>query len=226
MLTITPAWFDSLTDSVYALGAAAREAQRAARATELEHAAYSPDRIRLLDAAVHVDGRASGSVPFRPHDAAVFTIGDTLSKTAQVLRELYVNTALAYGYGTAWAILRVLEGQQPPAVQLGRTADGHYMLPADLCPVPPAMPALQRWNDYARFEQARLRLVECDSAGCHADFLACQGDLSDHEAAELHTALDVAAGEADAAYAYGVLAESALHFALLGPKARHARTRA
>ncbi|MFD8301495.1 hypothetical protein ACFV29_03915 [Streptomyces sp. NPDC059690] len=220
----TPVWFDSLTDSVYALGAAAREAQRAARAAELERDAYSPDRIRLLDAEVHVDGRAPGSVPFRPHDAAVFTIGDTIGKAVRVLRGLYVNTALAYGYGTAWAILRVLDGQQPAAVSLRRSADGHCMLPPDLCPVLPAMPALQRWNDYVRFEQARLRLVECDSAGCHAEFLDCQAELSDHEAAELHAALDVAAGEADAAYAYGVLAESALHFALLEPKAQHART--
>ncbi|MFF4210710.1 hypothetical protein ACFYZE_15410 [Streptomyces sp. NPDC001796] len=222
----TLAWFDSLTDSVFALGAAAREAQRAARAAELERDAYSPDRIRLLDAAVHVDGRDPGSVPFRPHDAAVFAIGDTLSKTARALRELYLNTALAYGYGTAWAILRVLDGQQPAAVHLRRTVDGHYMLPAELCPVPPAMPALERWNGYATFERARLHLVECDAAGMHADFLGDQSELSDHEAAELHTALDVAAGEADAAYAYGVRAESALHFALLEPKAQHASTRA
>ncbi|CAM5662298.1 hypothetical protein [Streptomyces purpurascens] len=221
----TPVWFNSLTDSVFALGAAAREARRAARTAQLTREQYDPDRVRLLDAEVHVDGSTSGGAPFRPHDAAVFTIGDTLSKTATVLSALYTNTALAYAYGTAWAILRVLDGEQPAAVQLGRTRDGHYILPRELCPVPPVMPGLERWNDHTKFEQARRHLAECDAAGMHADLLDEQPELSDHEAAELHAALDVAAGFPDAAYTYGELAESAMHFALLGPKAQHARTR-
>ncbi|MFE1885243.1 hypothetical protein [Streptomyces diastatochromogenes] len=222
----TLAWFDSLTDSVHALGAAAREAQRAARTAELDRDAYSPDRIRLFDAEVHVEGRAPGSVPFRPHDDAVFAIGDTLSTTARVLRELYLNTALAYAYGTTWAIRQVLDGNQPAAVRLGRTADGHYTLPAELCPVPPAVPVLERWSEYRKFEQARARLLDIDDAENVAEYLDQQRYLSDRDATDLHAALDVMAGHAYAAYEYGVLAESALHFALLAPKAQHASTRA
>lgn len=224
-MTTVRMWFESLTDSVFALGAAARETQRAARTAELEHTAYDPDRIRLLDAAVHIDN-APSSVPFRPHDAAVFTIGDTLSKTVRVLRELYLNTALAYGYGTAWAIGQVLDGQQPHAVKLGRTGDGHYKLPADLCPVPPAMPALEQWSGYRKFEQARARLLDIEDAGNVAEYLDQQPYLSDRDATDLHAALDIVAGHADAAYAYGVLAESALHFVLLNAKAQHTHTRA
>lgn len=222
----TPVWFDSLTDSVYALGAAAREAQRAARTAELARDSYDPDRIRLLDAEVDVDGRTPGAPPFRPHDAAVFTIGDVLSKSAGVLRELYLNTALAYGYGTTWAILRVLDGGQPAAVRLRRTQDGHYALPAELCPVPRAMPALERWSGYTKFEQARTRLLDCEEAGDVVDYLDAQSYLSEPDATDLHAALDVVAGQANAAYSYGVLAESALHFALLEPKAQHAHARA
>ncbi|TQE23568.1 hypothetical protein Sipo8835_34710, partial [Streptomyces ipomoeae] len=101
----TRTWFDSLTGSVYALGAAAREAQLAARTAREQ---YEPHRIRLSDAEVHLDDHATGATPLRPHAVAVSTIGDTLSKTATVLDALYTNTALAYAYGTAWAILRVL----------------------------------------------------------------------------------------------------------------------
>ncbi|TQE20017.1 hypothetical protein [Streptomyces ipomoeae] len=222
----TRTWFDSLTGSVYALGAAAREAQLAARTAHLTCEQYEPHRIRLSDAEVHLDDHAVGATPLRPHAVAVSTIGDTLSKTATVLDALYTNTALAYAYGTAWAILRVLKGEQPHAVRLGRTRDGHYILPRELCPVPPAMPSLERWNEYTKFERARLHLVECDTAGMHADFLGEQPHLSDHEIEELHTALDVAAGYPDAAYTYGELAESALHFALLEPKAQHTHTHA
>lgn len=225
-MTATRTWFDSLTDSAYALGAAARETRRAAQSARLAREQYEPGRIRLLDAAVHTGGQVPGAPPFRPHDAAVFAIGDTLSQAANQLSRLYTNTATAYAYGTAHAILRVLDGQQPAAVQLERTPDGHYILPRELCPAPPAMPALQRWNGYRGFEQARARLTECDAAGMHADFLDDQPHLSDHEAAELHAALDIAAGYADAAYAYGERAESALHFALLEPKSHHTRARA
>lgn len=223
-MTSMPSWLDSLTDSAYALGAAAREAQHAARTAQLAHDTYSPDRLRLLNAEVHTSEHPTGT-PFRPHDAAVFAIGDTLSKTTRVLRKLYLNTALAYAYGTVWAIRQVMDGAQPAAVRLRRTQDGHYMLPADLCPVPPALPALERWNGYAEFERARARLLEIEDAGTVADHLDAQPYLSDRDAADLHTALDVVSGHADAAYAYGVLAESALHFALLEPRAQHARTR-
>lgn len=161
-------WFETLTDSVYALGAAAREAQRAARTAELAREAYDLDRLRPVDGEVRLDGRDPSSVPFRPHDAALFTIGDALMEQANKLRTLYTQAAEGYAYGTAWAI--------------------------------------------------------CEDAGLFAEYLDERPQLSDHEAGELHEAIDTATGAPDAAYAYGQLAESALHFALLEPRAQHART--
>ncbi|MDW6061371.1 hypothetical protein SAZ11_29320 [Streptomyces sp. FXJ1.4098] len=124
-------WFETLTDSVYALGAAAREAQRAARTAELAREAYDLDRLRPVDGEVRLDGRALGGVPFRPHDAVLFTIGKALMEQANKLRTLYTQAAKGYAYGTAWAILRVLEGQQPDAVQLGRNNDGATSSPLE-----------------------------------------------------------------------------------------------
>ncbi|WP_406302126.1 hypothetical protein OHA61_06200 [Streptomyces sp. NBC_00885] len=218
-MTTTPVWFESLTDSVYALGAAVREAQRAARAAELARDSYDLDRLRPVDGQVRIDGRDPGGVPFRPHDDALFAIGDVHREQAGKLRSLYMQSAMGYAYGTAWAILRVLDGQQPDAVQLGRTAEGNYVIPGELCPVPPLMPGLQRWNDYPKFVQAHTRWLICEEAALFAEYLDDQRQLSDHEAGELHEALDTATGVPDAAYAYGLLAESALRVA------QHARVR-
>ncbi|MFI1334331.1 hypothetical protein ACH4U7_30335 [Streptomyces sp. NPDC020845] len=217
-------WFETLADSVYALGAAAREAQRAARTAELAREAYDLDRLRPVDGEVRLDGRDPGGVPFRPHDAALFTIGKALMEQANKLRTLYTQTAEGYAYGTAWAILRVLDGQQPDAVQLGRSREGFYVIPGELSPIPPLMPGLERWNDYKKFVQAHARWAICEDAGLFAEYLDERRPLSDHEAGELHEAIDTATGAPDAAYAYGQLAESALHFALLEPRAQHARS--
>ncbi|MDW6061341.1 hypothetical protein SAZ11_29155 [Streptomyces sp. FXJ1.4098] len=217
-------WFETLTDSVYALGAAAREAQRAARTAELAREAYDLDRLRPVDGEVRLDGRALGGVPFRPHDAVLFTIGKALMEQANKLRTLYTQAAKGYAYGTAWAILRVLEGQQPDAVQLGRNNDGGYVVPAGACPAPVLMPGLERWSGYKQFVQVHARWAICEEADVHAAYLDAQPQLSDHEAGELHEAIDTATGAPDAAYAYGQLAESALHFALLEPRSQHARS--
>ncbi|MEU8870276.1 hypothetical protein AB0D24_03775 [Streptomyces javensis] len=216
-------WFESLTDSVYALGAAAREAQRAARTAELARDAYDLDRLRPVDGRIRIDGRGSQAVPFRPHFRALLTIGDILTDQANQLRRLYTQAADGYAYGTAWAILRVLDGQQPDAVHLGRSPEGFYIIPGELCPIPSLMPGLERWSGYEEFVQTHAQWAICEEAGLYAEHLDEQPKLSDHEAGELHKALDTATGTPDAAYAYGQLAESALHFALLGPRAQHVR---
>ncbi|MFI8792262.1 hypothetical protein [Streptomyces sp. NPDC055105] len=211
-------WFESLTDSVLALGAAARETRAAARAAELADAAYDVDRLRPVDGELHLDSHPTGSVPFRPHDAALFAIGDAHMKHAFTMQRLYANAALGYAYGTAWAILRVLEGERPPAVWLGRSDEGAYYVPGELCPVPPLVPQLERWCDYPKLVAARDRWAHCEQAGLFAECLDEQPHISDHDAGQLHVALDTAAGSPDAAYTYGELAESGLRFAL--PTAR------
>ncbi|MEV3993225.1 hypothetical protein AB0J57_30400 [Streptomyces sp. NPDC049837] len=224
-MTTTRVWFESLTDSVFALGAAAREAQRAARAAEIARDAYDLDRLRPVDGELRIDGRAPGGVPFRPHDDALFRIGDIHREQANKLRNLYVQAALGYACGTSWATLRVLDGDQPDAVRLGRTQEGSYAISGELCPVPPLMPGLKRWSGYTKFIQAHSRWALCEEAGLYAEYLDEQPQLTDHETGELHEAIDAATGLPDAAYAYGVLAEAALHFALLEPRAQQARNR-
>ncbi|MFD9631678.1 hypothetical protein [Streptomyces violascens] len=218
----TQPWFETLADSAYALGAAACEAQRAARTAELARDAYSLDRLRPVDGYVRLDGR-DASMPFRPHDAVLFTVGDVLSEQANKLRALYNQAATGYAYGTAWAILRVLDGDHPDAVALGRTQEGYYVIPGELCPVPPLMPALQGWNDYPKFVAAHARMAICEEAGLFAEYLDEQDPLSEQDAAAFHEALDTASGTADAAVEFGHLAQSALHFALLKPRAEHHR---
>ncbi|MGY3335941.1 hypothetical protein ACVW0K_002040 [Streptomyces filamentosus] len=218
MTRTTLPWFETLTDSVFALGAAARETRTAHRAAQAAVAQYDLDRVRLLDGEITVPGRFS---PSRPHDRAVMGIGKALQKGRDRMERLYTDAALSYAYGTAWAILRVLDGQEPPRVELGLTAEGGLSIPAELAPIPPVITSLERWCDSAKFDKARERWWECDSAGEYADSLSDQDYLADHEATEMHQAYAEARGLADAAYAYGVLAESALHFALLGARARY-----
>ncbi|MFD7978818.1 hypothetical protein [Streptomyces sp. NPDC059071] len=211
-------WFESLTDSVFALGAAARETRTAHQAAQAATAQYDLDRVRLLDAEVAVTGKRSLS---RPHDQAVMRIGDALRECENRMASLYDRAAASYAYGTAWAILRVLDGQEPPHAEVGWTNDGSLAIPRELCPIPPQIEGLERWRDNARFEKARQLWWDCDSAGEFASALADEGYLDDHQAYEMHEAFAEARGMADAAYAYGVLAESALRYALLGARARH-----
>ncbi|MFE5944247.1 hypothetical protein [Streptomyces sp. NPDC056480] len=211
-------WFDSLTDSIFALGAAARETRTAYQAAQAASAHYNLDRIRLLDGEVTLTGRYSAS---RPHDQAVVRIADALRNCEHRMENLYNQAALSYAYGTAWAILRVLDGQEPPRVELGLSAEGHLTVPGELAPVPPAIEGLDRWCDNAKFEKARQRWWECDSAGEYASALDDEDYLADHEANEMHQAHAEARGIPDAAYAYATLAESALRYSLLGTRARH-----
>ncbi|MFF6774762.1 hypothetical protein ACFY8W_14525 [Streptomyces sp. NPDC012637] len=218
MSTKTLPWFETLTDSVFALGAAARETLTARQAAQAAAAQYDLDRVRLLDGEITVPGRFS---PSRPHDRAVMGIGKALQECRDRMERLYTDAALGYAYGTAWAILRVLDGQEPPRVELGLTAEGGLIIPAQLAPIPPVIEGLGRWRDNAKFEKARQRWWGCDSAGEYASALDDQDYLTDHDAYEMHQAFAEASGMADAAYAYGVLAESALRFTLLGTRARH-----
>ncbi|MGA4978075.1 hypothetical protein [Streptomyces cinereoruber] len=210
-------WFETLTDSAFALGAAARETRTAHQAAQAATAQYDLDRVRLLDGEIAIPGRFS---PIRPHDQAIVRIRTVLRDYETGLECLYMRHALSYAYGTAWAILRVLDGQEPSRVELGLTAEGHLTIPAELAPLPPAIEGLDRWRDNAKFEKARQRWWECNSAGEYASSLDKQDYLADHEAYEMHQAYAEARGTADAAYAYGVLAESALRYALLGARAR------
>lgn len=208
-------WHYTLEDSVYALGAAAREAQRAWKGARLAVENIDLDRIKPIDGQVEFTGSRSYG-PHRPHDAALFAVGDVLRDAEQRLRDLYENTALAYAYGAAWAIEQVQAGKQPAHVELKRDAAGQ--------PVFGLLPEIDlRCVTGPKLAAARETLIACEAARSLGDDLAAQTYLADHEAGEMHAAWEQGDGLPDAAYAYGLLAESGLHFVLIGPKAETER---
>ncbi|MFI0737905.1 hypothetical protein ACH4PU_07335 [Streptomyces sp. NPDC021100] len=190
------AWFQSLTESVFALGAAARELRMANDAARV--AAWSVDQHRLLP----VNGELN--VPenpfFRPHDAAVYQLGNAYRQLENCTKRLYENTALAYAHGAAAAALAVLRGERPHRAELQREK-GQYTLPATGLPDPTGL--LGGWNGGPRLvELRRVLLQRQDEADAAREEPRCGAD-------------EFVVGLADAAYAFGEQAESALHFALM-----------
>ncbi|MFB7597215.1 hypothetical protein [Streptomyces sp. NPDC056160] len=206
---MTQPWNTSLEDSVFALGVAARECQSASQAAALAKGHFDLDRIRLHDGKVQ--RRASGyTAEQEPHLAALSRISKALLDHGFQLQRLYEEAARAYAHGANWAVRQVLAGQQPAHVELRVASDGSHYVLAD------TMPTLQldRYAKASGLEAARRRYERCLVAGFEAEGIGSQEYVADHEATAMHEALDIAAGTADAAYAYGVQAESALHFAL------------
>ncbi|MET9815284.1 hypothetical protein [Streptomyces sp. NPDC006355] len=207
-MTRNKSWSASLEDSVFALGAAARECQRAYQAAVLAKGHVDLDRVRLLDGNVAL--RAPGYIAeHEPHLAALSRIGDVQVKTQFRLKELYEESARAYAHGANWAVRQVQDGQQPARVEVKVDADGRYLIDEWM----PAL-VLDRYAEAAAVESARKAYEWCLTAGATAEVISQQGYIADHEAGQMHQALDIAAGLPDAAYAYGVLAEGALRFAI------------
>ncbi|MFI5685858.1 hypothetical protein [Streptomyces sp. NPDC051636] len=201
----TLSWEASLTDSVYALGAAARECQRAYQAAVIATGHVDLDRIKLLDGKV--DRRNPGySSDQEPHLAALSRIGSIQLETQHRLGRLYTGAAQAYAHGANWAVRQVQAGEQPTRVRFEVDTEGACDFGL--------MPELQlgRYSGAAAVQQARRAYERCLAAD--AEDLGGRSYLEDHEAGAMHAALDVTAGLPDIAYAYGVQAESALHFAL------------
>lgn len=209
MTTTARSWSMSLEDSVFALGAAARECQSAARAAALTTGHYDLDRLRLLDGRV-VRGREGGATSEQePHLIALSQIGSVHLQTQHQLERLYQGAAEAYAHGANWAVRQVQAGQQPVHVALQVGSDGAYILGVSL----PALD-LDRFSGGKALDAARRTYERCVAACFEAEALDRQDYVSDFQAGEMHAALDVAAGLSDATYAYGVQAESALRWAL------------
>ncbi|MEU4583685.1 hypothetical protein AB0F92_16595 [Kitasatospora aureofaciens] len=203
-------WYTNLTDSLSALGAAAREARLAARAAQTTHALYDLDRIKPVDATVTADNRPYDT-EIRPHDSVLFRLITAHREHADRLNSIYGMAALTYADGATWAITQVIAGNQPTAVHGYCDADGTFVIPGPL----PEVTGLERWNGWKAFLAARKAMDECEYASAFADGLAAESYLSDHDAGELHDAIDRASGLPDAAFIYGQHAETALRFALL-----------
>ncbi|WP_320784144.1 hypothetical protein [Streptomyces sp. CRN 30] len=206
-MTRTRSWTASLQDSVFALGAAARETQRAYQAAVIAADHVDLDRLRLLDGRVL--RRDAGSTGHEPHLGALSRINDLQLNHMFRLKDLYTEAARAYAHGTTWAVRQVQAGQRPEHVVLAVGDDGHYLFPATVAPL-----QLDRYAGAAAVGAARARYERCLDAGDTAEEIDAQAYVPDHEAGQLHQALDIAAGLPDAAYAYGVAAEGALHYAI------------
>ncbi|MER6255724.1 hypothetical protein ABT224_30670 [Streptomyces sp. NPDC001584] len=204
-------WFETLTDSVSALGAAAREARTAHRAAQAAGAQYKFDRLRHVDGAI-ADPCQPSAVPDRPHDRALLSIAVSHLAHECRMAELYDDAAAAYAFGAAWAILRVLDGQQPRLVELSRQADGRTAIPDELFPVPPAFKGFDTWDGHKQFEQAHEELERV------GDLWAYVRGLNQPDIPDTFDLLDVnekLAAAPDTAFTYGQIAESALTFTLL-----------
>ncbi|MFF4427116.1 hypothetical protein ACFY04_41330 [Streptomyces sp. NPDC001549] len=223
MTRTTMPWFETLTDSVTALGAAALEAQRAWQAAQITTHHYDCLRVRPLEGTVTDPGRHQGLPPVHPYEGMIAVLETFHMTHEHGLRKVFITAALSYGYGAAWAIQQVIEGHQPEAVELTVRGPGCFVIPDGLVPVPPAMPSLDGWPGAKRFEQARQRMETADVAGEYAADLADEDYLADHEASAMHDAETAASDLPDAAFAYGQLAESALRYALLDTRHKHGR---
>lgn len=223
------AWFEHLTDSVRALGHAARDWQLAAQAAAVDHArADHPG----LD---HHEGRVTGVPPAdtvgwqakvhspRPHSTAQRGLEKHYRDAMYATGHAYDDAARLYASGAAWAVRQVQEGQQPQYVEF-EMAPG-TATPLVLCPgserVGTDALTEARYVDAAKVAAAYKRLDDCLYAGQLADDIGSQDYIADHEATVMHDAWTMAEGTADAAYAYGLVLERALQFVLLGPKETH-----
>ncbi|MEU3256147.1 hypothetical protein [Streptomyces sp. NPDC006997] len=238
MYNLAPAhapWFEHLTDSVRALGEAAREWQLAAQAATVDHA--RADHHGLTD---H-EGRVTGLPPAdavgwqarphhpRPHSVARRQLEKHYRDAMYAARHGYEDAARLYASGAAWAVRQVQDGHQPHQVEFATAqANGSTLLALvpgseriDLKALTAA-----RYAEAASVTAAFERLDRCLYAAQYAEDIDDQDYIADHEATQMHDALTVAAGIPDAAYDYGLALEGVLQFVLLGPKETHRRQRA
>ncbi|WKK26966.1 hypothetical protein QZH56_16045 [Streptomyces olivoreticuli] len=204
----TIAWFDSLTESVAALGAAARETRFANQAARAALWAVEPGRLQPVHGLLSVPGKYM----IRPHDVALGQLHDLCRSHQCGTAALYENMARAYAYGTATALLAVIKGEQPQFVELCRDEAGQYSTPFSL--LPDFREALGHWVGIDRLDALRWEVDSRQHAADVADAFAQCEELADYESAALTEARALAAGLADSWCAYGEQAEAALHFLL------------
>jgi hypothetical protein len=211
--TAAAPWFDTLTSSVYALGAAARECRTAHQTARAATWNLDPYRLMPVEGAVNIPGQYF----VRPHDDAVGKLSDAYATLTGHTRKLYENTALAYAYGTAAVLEAVLNGDHPTHVILSRV-NGLYTRPNALLPDLTAS-ALSVWRDCRRLDLLRQDVTARECAAATVEAWNFYEDLADGPlTSEVTDAEALAAGLADTALAYGETAESALHYALTKPR--------
>ncbi|MER6598938.1 hypothetical protein [Streptomyces parvus] len=213
--TPTQHWTESLFDSVYALYETANEYRNAYRAAQVQ--ATTVDFVRRMthEGKVALEGRTNawGRTAIRsPHGQALSVLHRLYTTIESETQGHYEQAALLYAFGAAWAVRAVLRGEQPPHVTF--QVDDHGE------PGPQALeiPGLDTYAEGPALDAAYNALVRCMQAAEYGEDLAGRDYVSDHEAGEMHEANAVADGTADAAFAYGLVAQRAVSFALIGPR--------
>lgn len=204
----TTPWFDTLTASVQALGAAAREYRMAERAAHSALWNTDPTRLLPLNGAVSVPGRDF----IRPQHEALHQLRSLHTEMYERTKALYENTAQAYAHGAAAALYSVLVGERPEYVELAHN-DGCYVRPTGA--LPDLRTLLNEWAGSDRLATLREQVIEREHARAIVTDFEFFEDLAGCVVTEWSRASEQAAGLADSAHAYGETAESALHFVLL-----------
>ncbi|MFI1826614.1 hypothetical protein ACH41E_09165 [Streptomyces sp. NPDC020412] len=214
MPTATIPWFHSLTDSIAALGAAAREYRTASQSARIAVWHFEPLRLLPVDGAISVPGRDF----VRAHDDATLKISNLYGELERATASLYENAALAYAYGTAHALLAVLRGERPSYLEFDRR-DGEYVRPT--APLPDFNDVVEQWTSKPDLAALRERVIEGERARSSVDDLAFYEDLAGYETPTIADLRDRAAGLADSAYAYGEAAERILYYLLTTVRTHH-----
>jgi len=204
----TAPWFMSLTESVSALGMATREYRAAYRASQTAAWHIDPARVLPVDGSVSIPDRSEF---VRPHEAALWQLGEAHKELNDRTYELYENAALAYAYGTGDVVLAIALGGRPQYIQLG-CHDGLYVQHCGA--LNNLSHALGEWAGTPRLAEIADELHQRQIESRWLEDLPAL----DYEPDTLADTAEFAAGLADTAYAYGEMAERALHFLLLSNK--------
>lgn len=216
----TQHWTESLFDSVYALYETAVEYQTAHRAAQVAEQMVGMDRRQLHPGRIACEGRVNAygrTLTREPHANAIFDLGRVYRQAERQMLGKYEGAALLYASGAAWAIRSVQRDDTPPVVAFQTDEDG------DIVPNLMDIPGLDTYAGGPALDAAYAALVRCAGASEHVEDLAGREYVSDHEAGEMSRAGEIADGLADAALAYGLLAQRALNYVLIEP--RRARER-
>ncbi|MFG2699563.1 hypothetical protein [Streptomyces sp. NPDC048386] len=213
-------WYEHLTDSVRALGDAAREWQIADQKAAVLEADVELLRRNLNEGKILVHGPQDSGWDAKPrqrgpHEHAVFDLQKIYMDHRHLTRRWYEHAASMFAAGAAWAVARVRAGEQPDACLFPLDED-HRPVPGS-CRIEDLGPYAGARDLAAAYE----RLISMEASAEFGEELAGRDYVSDHEAGEMFDAWEHARGLAGAAYAYGLLAERALQFVLLGPKETH-----
>ncbi|MEV7959325.1 hypothetical protein ACIO6T_41295 [Streptomyces sp. NPDC087532] len=208
-------WTESLFDSVYALYETAHEYRTAHRAAQVAEQMVGMDRRQIHEGRIALQGRvnAYGRTRTRePHEKAIYDLGTLYRQAESKLHRCYEEAALLYASGAAWSIATVQDGHTPAVVEFNTDDNG------DAVPHRLHIPGLDTYAEGPALDAAYNAVRDCMGAAEYAEDLAGRDYVTDHEAGEMFRAGNAALGLADAAFAYGLLAQRAVNFVLLEPR--------